>query len=172
MLANSTKYAINEMQETLKKFRLDEWKEKMLVKSMLFFLIDISRGGSHLHGSHLPRKAPAFLDIIVDKYHHNPLDELHFEMSQNDDEIWQLKVRIDEMTHSMIGVRGLLEKFIMDQRKKDIQMKSDILDADEEPNVQSVQVDEEDMELEIEEEADSALLGEESYKQVDNEDAL
>uniref|UniRef100_A0A915KEV3 Uncharacterized protein n=1 Tax=Romanomermis culicivorax TaxID=13658 RepID=A0A915KEV3_ROMCU len=48
-------------------------------------------------------------------------------------------------------------------------MKSDILDADDEPKVRSVQVDEDVMELESEEEADSALLGEEGYKQLELE---
>uniref|UniRef100_A0A915K1L9 Uncharacterized protein n=1 Tax=Romanomermis culicivorax TaxID=13658 RepID=A0A915K1L9_ROMCU len=58
------------------------------------------------------------------------------------------------------------------EKVKKAQAKSDILDADDVSKVQSVQVDEDVMELESEEEADSALLEEESYKQVDDKDAL
>uniref|UniRef100_A0A915KUZ3 Uncharacterized protein n=1 Tax=Romanomermis culicivorax TaxID=13658 RepID=A0A915KUZ3_ROMCU len=54
----------------------------------------------------------------------------------------------------------------------DQQTKSDILDADNESKVRSIQVDEDIMELESEEDADSPFLREETYKHVDNEDAL
>uniref|UniRef100_A0A915J577 Uncharacterized protein n=1 Tax=Romanomermis culicivorax TaxID=13658 RepID=A0A915J577_ROMCU len=60
--------------------------------------------------------------MIWDDYCHNPLDELQFEMSQKDDEIQQLNVKIDKMADSMIGVQELLEKFVLDQREKDIRV--------------------------------------------------
>uniref|UniRef100_A0A915ILJ3 Uncharacterized protein n=1 Tax=Romanomermis culicivorax TaxID=13658 RepID=A0A915ILJ3_ROMCU len=57
---------------------------------------------------------------IID-YHHDSLDDLGFEMSQKDDEIQRLNAKIDKMADSMIGVQGLLERFILDQKERDIQ---------------------------------------------------
>uniref|UniRef100_A0A915JAF3 Uncharacterized protein n=1 Tax=Romanomermis culicivorax TaxID=13658 RepID=A0A915JAF3_ROMCU len=60
--------------------------------------------------------------MIQDDYHHEPLDKLQFEMSQKDDGIRWLNVKIDKMADSMIRVQGLLEKFVLDQREKDIRV--------------------------------------------------
>uniref|UniRef100_A0A915IWR4 Uncharacterized protein n=1 Tax=Romanomermis culicivorax TaxID=13658 RepID=A0A915IWR4_ROMCU len=59
-------------------------------------------------------------DMIRDEYYHDLLDGLGFEMSQKDNEIQQLDLKIDKMSDWMIGVQGPLEKFVLDQREKDI----------------------------------------------------
>uniref|UniRef100_A0A915HRP2 Uncharacterized protein n=1 Tax=Romanomermis culicivorax TaxID=13658 RepID=A0A915HRP2_ROMCU len=73
-------------------------------------------------GTTLPRTPPG---IRHDNYHHDPLDKLWFEMSQKDDEIRRLSVKIDKMADLMIGVQELLEKFNLDQREKDIGVTSE-----------------------------------------------
>uniref|UniRef100_A0A915LDM1 Uncharacterized protein n=1 Tax=Romanomermis culicivorax TaxID=13658 RepID=A0A915LDM1_ROMCU len=65
-------------------------------------------------------KGPAFLDLNIEECGHDPLDELQFKMSQKDDKNGLLKVKIDKMADSMMEVQYLLEKFILDQREKDI----------------------------------------------------
>uniref|UniRef100_A0A915KFE4 Uncharacterized protein n=1 Tax=Romanomermis culicivorax TaxID=13658 RepID=A0A915KFE4_ROMCU len=42
-------------------------------------------------------------------------------MSQKDEEIRWLNVKIDNMADLVIGVQGLLERFILDQKEKDVQ---------------------------------------------------
>uniref|UniRef100_A0A915I440 Uncharacterized protein n=1 Tax=Romanomermis culicivorax TaxID=13658 RepID=A0A915I440_ROMCU len=59
-------------------------------------------------------------DNIRDNYHHDLLDDLRFEMSQKDDQIRRLNVKIDKKADSMIGVQGLLVRFILDQKERDI----------------------------------------------------
>uniref|UniRef100_A0A915I0G3 Uncharacterized protein n=1 Tax=Romanomermis culicivorax TaxID=13658 RepID=A0A915I0G3_ROMCU len=59
-------------------------------------------------------------DNIWDNYRHDLLDDLRFEMSQKDHKIKWLNVKIDKMADSMIGVQGLLERFVLDQKEKDI----------------------------------------------------
>uniref|UniRef100_A0A915L8Q7 Uncharacterized protein n=1 Tax=Romanomermis culicivorax TaxID=13658 RepID=A0A915L8Q7_ROMCU len=59
-----------------------------------------------------------FDNIWVD-YHHDPLDDLGFEMSQKKDEIRQLNGKIDKMVDLMIGVQGLLGRFVLDQKERD-----------------------------------------------------
>uniref|UniRef100_A0A915IQA0 Uncharacterized protein n=1 Tax=Romanomermis culicivorax TaxID=13658 RepID=A0A915IQA0_ROMCU len=59
-------------------------------------------------------------DNIWNDYRHDPLDPLDilgFGMSQKVDEIRRLNIKIDKMANSMIGVQGLLERFMLDQKE-------------------------------------------------------
>uniref|UniRef100_A0A915IQL7 Uncharacterized protein n=1 Tax=Romanomermis culicivorax TaxID=13658 RepID=A0A915IQL7_ROMCU len=84
-------------------------------------------------------------------------------------------IRVKECIHQrplLLKLPMVTYQYANESKQPDFKTKSDIFDADDELKVRSVQMNEDLTELESGEEADSALQGEESCKQIDNEDAL